>query len=157
MTLPEKGVILSLRFKKYVYTTLTTTAMWQLLLYFIIPSGWTIVFSILYLAVMASWYFDPGQSGQVDSMYIGLTLNYIFLLAFISTFILRLILNFSWEDTTCGVIFTFMVSAIAYIASMFEVNYKEWSWLIFQFKRFGMRPSSAVSLSYSDDRQDWGL
>lgn len=41
MTLPEKGVILSLRFKKYVYVTLTTTAMWQLLLYFIIPSGWT--------------------------------------------------------------------------------------------------------------------
>lgn len=157
MTLPEKGVILSLRFKKYVYVTLTTTAMWQLLLYFIIPSGWTIVFSILYLAVMASWYFDPGQSGQVDSMCTGLTLNYIFLLAFISTFILRLILNFSWEDTTCGVIFTFMVSAIAYIASMFEVNYKEWSWLIFQFKRFGMRPSSAVSLQYSDDRQDWGL
>ena len=90
-------------------------------------------------------------------MCTGLTLNYIFLLAFISTFILRLILNFSWEDTTCGVIFTFMVSAIAYIASMFEVNYKEWSWLIFQFKRFGMRPSSAVSLQYSDDRQDWGL
>ena len=157
MTLPEKGVILSLRFKKYVYVTLTTTAMWQLLLYLIIPSGWIIVFSILYLAVLASWYFDPGQSGQVDLMCTGLTLNYIFLLAFISTFILRLILNFSWEDTTCGVIFTFMVSAIAYIASMFEVNYKEWSWLIFQFKRFGMRPSSAVSLSYSDDRQDWGL
>lgn len=157
MILPEKGVILSLRFKKYVYVTLTTTAMWQLLLYFIIPSGWTIVFSTLYLAVIASWYFDPGQSGQVDSMCTVLTLNYIFLLCFISTFILRLILNFSWEDTTCGVIFTFMVSAIAYIASMFEVNYKEWSWLIFQFKRFGMRPSSAVSLQYSDDRQDWGL
>mgnify|MGYP007014602188 CR=1 FL=1 len=148
---------MSLRFKKYVYVTLTTTAMWQLLLYLIIPSGWIIVFSILYLVVMASWYFDPGQSGQVDSMCTGLTLNYIFLLAFISTFILRLILNFSWEDTTCGVIFTFMVSAIVYIASMFEVNYKEWSWLIFQFKRFGMRPSSAVSLQYSDDRQDWGL
>ena len=157
MTLPEKGVILSLRFKKYVYVTLTTTAMWQLLLYFIVPSGWIILFSILYLLLMASWYFDPSQSGQVDSMCTGLTLNYIFLLAFISTFILRLILNFSWEDTTCGVIFTFMVSAIAYIASMFEVNYKEWSWLIFQFKRFGMRPSSAVSLQYSDDRQDWGL
>ena len=131
--------------------------MWQLLLYLIIPSGWTIVFSILYLVVMASWYFDPGQSGQVDSMCTGLTLNYIFLLVFISTFILRLILNFSLEDTTCGVIFAFMVSAIAYIASMFEVNCKEWSWLIFQFKRFGMRPSSAVSLQYSDDRQDWGL
>lgn len=157
MTLLEKGVNLSLRFKKYVYVTLMTSAMWQLLLYFIIPSGWTIVFSILYLAVMVSWYFDPGQSGQVDSMCTGLTLNYIFLLAFISTFTLRLILTFSWEDTTCGVIFTFMLSAITYIALMFEVDFKQWSWLIFQFKRFGMRPSSAVSLRYSDDRQDWGL
>lgn len=90
-------------------------------------------------------------------MCTGLTLNYIFYLPLYQLFILRLILNFSWEDTTCGVIFTFMVSAIAYIASMFEVNYKGWSWLIFQFKRFGMRPSSAVSLQYSDDRQDWGL
>lgn len=80
MTLPEKGVNLSLRFKKYVYVTLTTSAMWQLLLYFIVPSGWIIVFSILYLAVMVSWYFDPGQSGQVDSMCTGLTLNYIFCL-----------------------------------------------------------------------------
>lgn len=157
MTLPEKGVILSLRFKKYVYVVMTTSVMWQLLLYFLIPSGWTIVFSILYLAVMASWYFDPGQSGQVDSMCTGLTLNYIFLLAFISTFILRLILNFSWEDTTCGVIFTFMVSAIAYIVSMFEVDYKEWGWLIFRFKRFGMRPDSVGYLQYSDDKQDWGL
>lgn len=148
---------MSLRFKKYVYVTLTTTVIWQLLLYFIIPSGWTIVFSILYLAVMVSWYFDPGQSGQVDSMCTGLTLNYIFLLAFISTFILGLILNFSWEDATYGVFLAFMISAIAYVASMFEVNYKEWSWLIFQFKRFGMRPSSAVSLSYSDDKQDWGI
>ena len=56
MTLPEKGVILSLRFKKYVYVVMTTSAMWQLLLYFLIPSSWTILLSILYLAVMASWY-----------------------------------------------------------------------------------------------------
>lgn len=80
MTLPEKGVILSLRFKKYVYVVMTTSVMWQLLLYFLIPSGWTILLGVLYLAVMASWYFDPGQSGQVDSMCTGLTLNYIFYL-----------------------------------------------------------------------------
>lgn len=131
--------------------------MWQLLLYFIIPSGWTILLSVLWLSLMAVWYFDKDNPGKADPICIGLTLSYILLLVLTSTFILRLILNFSWEDTTCGVIFTFMVSAIAYIASMFEVNYKEWSWLIFQFKRFGMRPSSAVSLQYSDDRQDWGL
>lgn len=58
MTLPEKGVILSLRFKKYVYVVMTTSAMWQLLLYFLIPSGWTILFSIIYLSITATWYFD---------------------------------------------------------------------------------------------------
>lgn len=50
-----------------------------------------------------------------------------------------------------------MISTIAYIASMFEVDYKEWGWLIFRFKRFGMRPDSVGYLQYSDDKQDWGL
>lgn len=90
-------------------------------------------------------------------MCIGLTLNYIFLLVFISTLILRLIFNFSEEDTTCGAFLSIMISTIAYIASMFEVDYKEWGWLIFRFKRFGMKPDSANYLQYSDDRQDWGL
>lgn len=58
MTLPEKGVILSLRFKKYVYVVMTTLAMWQLLFYFLIPSGWTILLSIIYLSIIATWYFD---------------------------------------------------------------------------------------------------
>ena len=90
-------------------------------------------------------------------MCIGLTLNYIFLLVFISTLILRLIFNFSGEDATCGAFLSIMISTIAYIASMFEVDYKEWGWLIFRFKRFGMRPDSVGYLQYSDDKQDWGL
>lgn len=90
-------------------------------------------------------------------MCIGLTLNYIFLLVFISTLILRLIFNFSGEDATCGAFLSIMISTIAYIASMFEVDYKEWGWLIFRFKRFGMSPDSVGYLQYSDDKQDWGL
>ena len=155
--LPEKGVNLSLRFRKYVYVTFMTSAMWQLLLYFLIPSGWTILFSIIYLLIMASWYFDPGETGGVSSMCGGLTLNYMLLLAFTSTFILRIIFNFDWEGMVCGVILTFIASVVVYIASMFGVGCNEWDWLIFHFKSFGMRPSSAVSLSYSNDRQDWGL
>lgn len=135
MTLPEKGVILSLRFKKYVYVVMTTSAMWQLLLYFLIPSGWTILLSIIYLSITATWYFDIDNQGKADSMCIGLTLNYIFLLIFISTLILRLIFNFSGEDVTCGAFLSIMISTIAYIASMFEVDYKEWGWLIFRFKK----------------------
>lgn len=157
MTLPEKGVILSLRFKKYVYVVMTTSAMWQLLLYFLIPSGWTILLSIIYLSITATWYFDIDNQGKADSMCIGLTLNYIFLLIFISTLILRLIFNSSGEDATCGAFLSIMISTIAYIASMFEVDYKEWGWLIFRFKRFGMRPDSVGYLQYSDDKQDWGL
>jgi hypothetical protein len=76
---------------------------------------------------------------------------------FISTLILRLIFNFSGEDATCGAFLSIMISTIAYIASMFEVDYKEWGWLIFRFKRFGMRPDSVGYLQYSDDKQDWGL
>ena len=154
MTLPEKGVILSLRFKKYVYVVMTTSAMWQLLLYFLIPSGWTILLSIFYLSLMAAWYFDKDNPGNADPMCIGLTLSYILLLVFISTLILRLIFNLDEEYVICGVFLAFMVSAIAYIASMFEVDYKEWSWLIFRFKRFGMRPDSVGYLQYSDDKQD---
>ena len=106
---------------------------------------------------MAVWYFDKDNPGTADPVCIGLTLNYIFLLVFTSTLILRLIFTLDEGDVICGVFFTFMVSAIAYIASMFEVDYKEWSWLIFRFKRFGMKPDSANYLQYSDDRQDWGL
>lgn len=137
--------------------TLTTSVMWQLLLYIIIPSGWVILSSMLWLSLMAVWYFDKDNPGTADHMCIGLTLNYIFLLVFTSTLILRLIFTLDKGDVICGVFFTFMVSAIAYIASMFEVDYKEWSWLIFRFKRFGMKPDSANYLQYSDDRQDWGL
>jgi membrane protein len=68
-----------------------------------------------------------------------------------------LIFNFSGEDATCGAFLSIMISTIAYIASMFEVDYKEWGWLIFRFKRFGMRPDSVGYLQYSDDKQDWGL
>ena len=115
MTLPEKGVILSLRFKKYVYVTLTTTIMWQLLLYILIPSYWTILSSIFYLSLMAVWYFDRDNPGTADHMCIGLTLSYILLLVFISTLILRLIFTLDEGDVICGVFLTFMVSAIAYI------------------------------------------
>lgn len=106
---------------------------------------------------MAVWYFDKDNPGTADPVCIGLTLNYIFLLVFTSTLVLRLIFTLDEGDVICGVFLTFMVSAIAYIASMFEVDYKEWSWLIFRFKRFGMKPDSANYLQYSDDRQDWGL
>ena len=56
--LPEKGVNLSLRFKKYVYVTLMTSAMWLLLLYFIVPSTLTIVASIVYLIFVIGAYSD---------------------------------------------------------------------------------------------------
>ena len=92
--LPEKGVKLGLRFKKYVYVTLMTSTMWLLLLYFIKPSGWTILFSIVYLLIMTSWYFNPDQSGESGPTCVGLTFNYAALLVSVSILVLRLIFNF---------------------------------------------------------------
>lgn len=157
MPLPEKGVNLSLRFKKYVYVTLMTSAMWLLLSYFIKPSVWTILFSILYLSAEAGWYFEPTQSGECGSIGVGLTFNYAALLVSISIFVLRLIFNFGWEDTTYGFIATVVASIFTYVVLMFEVDFKEWDWLEFKFKKFGMESNGFGYLHYSEDRQDWGL
>lgn len=40
---------------------------------------------------------------------------------------------------------------------MFEVDFKEWDWLEFKFKKFGMESNGFGYLHYSEDRQDWGL
>lgn len=153
----EKGLNLSLRFKKHVYVTLMTSAMWLLLLYFIKPSVWTILFSILYLSAEAAWYFEPTQSGECGSIGVGLTFNYAALIISISIIVLKLIFNFEWEDVTCGFITSVIVSIFVYIALMFEVDFKAWGWLEFKFKKFGMESNGFGYLHYSDDRQDWGL
>lgn len=132
-----------------------TSAMWLLLLYFIIPSIWTILFSILYLSMEAGWYFEPTQSGDCGSIGVGLTFNYAALLVSISIFVLKLVFNFGLEDATCGVIFSIIISIFVYVTLMFEVDFKEWDWLEFKFKRFGMESSELGYLHYSDDRQDW--
>lgn len=155
--LPEKGVNLSLRFKKYVYVTLMTSAMWLLLLYFIKPSVWTILFSILYLSAEAGWYFEPTQSGECGSIGVGLTFNYAALLVSISIFVLISVFNFGVEDATLGLIATVVASIFVYVVLMFEVAFKEWDWLEFKFKKFGMESNGFGYLHYSDDRQYWGL
>ena len=155
--LPEKGVNLSLRFKKYVYVTLMTSAMWLLLLYLIVPSVWSILFSVFYLSCMAGWYFEPSLSEECSSTCVGLTFNYAALIVSISIIVLKLIFNLEWEDITCGLIASVIVSIFVYVALMFEVDFKAWGWLEFKFKRFGMESSEFGYLHYSDDRQDWGL
>lgn len=70
---------------------------------------------------------------------------------------LKVDFQLQWGGCNLWRILSIMISTIAYIASMFEVDYKEWGWLIFRFKRFGMRPDSVGYLQYSDDKQDWGL
>lgn len=155
--LPEKGVNLSLRFKKYVYVTLMTSAMWLLLLYFIKPSIWTILFSILYLSAEAGWYFEPTQSGECGPIGVGLTFNYAALLVSTSTFVLMSVFNFGVEDATLGFIATVVASIFVYVVLMFEVDFKEWDWLEFKFKKFGMESNGFGYLHYSEDRQDWGL
>ena len=134
-----------------------TSAMWQLLLYLIVPSIWTILFSVFYLSCMAGWYFEPSLSEECSSTCVGLTFNYAALIVSISIIVLKLIFNFEWEDVAYGFIASVIVSIFVYTALMFEVDFKAWGWLEFKFKRFGMESSEFGYLHYSDDRQDWGL
>lgn len=134
-----------------------TSAMWLLLLYFIKPSVWTILFSILYLSAEAGWYFEPTQSRECGSIGIGLTFNYAALLVSISIFVLMSVFNFGVEDATLGFIATVVVSIFVYVALLSEVDFKEWDWLEFKFKKFGMESNGFGYLHYSEDRQDWGL
>lgn len=61
------------------------------------------------------------------------------------------------EDATIGLIATVVASIFVYVVLMFEVDFKEWDWLEFKFKKFGMESNGFGYLHYSEDRQDWGL
>lgn len=61
------------------------------------------------------------------------------------------------EDATLGLIATVVASIFIYVVLMFEVDFKEWDWLEFKFKKFGMESNGFGYLHYSEDRQDWGL
>ena len=155
--LPEKGGKFEFKIQEICICNINDISYVVATLYLIKPSWWTILFSMIYLLIMTSWYFNPGQSQECCPTCVGLTFNYAALLISISIFVLRLIFNFGWEDTTCGFIATVIASIFVYVALMFEVDFKEWDWLEFKFKRFGMESSEFGYLHYSEDRQDWGL
>ena len=67
------------------------------------------------------------------------------------------VFNFGVEDATIGLIATVVASIFVYIVLMFEVDFKEWDWLEFKFKKFGMESNGFGYLHYSEDRQDWGI
>lgn len=86
----------------------------------------------------------------------GLTLNYTMLLSVGEVFIMRNILNVSVKACISSFIITWTVF---YLLSEFVMPklYKSYSWIIFEYKHFGLRVNNDDYIEYSDDIQDWGL
>lgn len=155
--LPEKGVNLSLRFKKYVYVTLMTSAMWLLLLYFIVPSTLTIVASIVYLIFVIGAYSDVTAFTKVEiECGFGLLSNYLCLLFMLHIFVSRLIFNLDWISVTKGVLITLVLFTVASLATMCKIQRDSNSWIFFSFRSFGIKVDEGF-LVYSEDKQDWGV
>ena len=86
----------------------------------------------------------------------GLTLNYAMLLSVGEVFIMRNILNVLVKVCISSFIITWTVF---YLLSEFVMPklYKGYSWIIFEYKHFGLRVNNDDYIEYSDDIQDWGL
>lgn len=80
MTLPEKGVNLNLRFKKYSYISMITAFLWMTIVSCMAPSLTPVaIVSILVIMVLylTETWSDPNES----NVGVGLTINYVLLLS----------------------------------------------------------------------------
>lgn len=78
------------------------------------------------------------------------------LLSVSEVFIMRNILKLSVKVCISSFIITWTVF---YLLSEFVMPklYKGYSWIIFEYKHFGLRVNNDDYIEYSDDIQDWGL
>lgn len=146
---------IGLRLKKYSYVSISTAFMWLALLSVMIPLFTPIaivtILIIILLYVTETWY-GPLQ----NDFGAGLSLNYAMLLSVSEVFIMRNILEVSVKVCISSFIITWVAF---YLISEFVMSklYKNYSWIIFEYKHFGLRVSKDGYIEYSDDIQDWGL
>lgn len=144
-----------LRLKKYSYVSISTAFMWLALLSVMLPPFTPVaivtIFVIMLLYVTETW-FDSIE----NNFGVGLTLNYAMLLSVSEVFVMRNILKLSVKVCISSFIITWTVF---YLLSEFVMPklYKDYSWIIFEYKHFGLRVNNDDYIEYSDDIQDWGL
>lgn len=144
-----------LRLKKYSYVSISTAFMWLALLSVMIPQ-FTPVAIVTILVIMLLYVTETWPYSIENNFGAGLTLNYAMLLSVGEVFIMRNVLNVSVKACISSFIITWTVF---YLLSEFVMPklYKGYSWIIFEYKHFGLRVNNDDYIEYSDDIQDWGL
>jgi membrane protein len=146
---------IKLRLKKYSYVSISTAFMW-LALFSIMISKFTPVAIVIILVIMLLYTTETWDGPLRNDFGAGLTLNYAMLLSVGEVFIMRNILNVQVKACISSFIITWTVF---YLLSEFVMPklYKSYSWIIFEYKHFGLRVNNDDYIEYSDDIQDWGL
>ena len=144
-----------LRLKKYSYVSISTAFMWLALLSIMIPP-FTIVAIVTILVTMLLYATETWSYSIENNFGVVLTLNYAMLLSVSEVFIMRHLLNLPVKTCISSFIITWTVF---YLLSEFVMPklYKGYSWIIFEYKHFGLRVNNDDYIEYSDDIQDWGL
>lgn len=144
-----------LRLKKYSYVSISTAFMWLALLSVMIPQ-FTPVAIVTILVIMLLYATETWSYSIENNFGVGLTLNYAMLLSVSEVFVMRNILKLSVKVCISSFIITWTVF---YLLSEFVMPklYKGYSWIIFEYKHFGLRVNNDDYIEYSDDLQDWGL
>lgn len=144
-----------LRLKKYSYVSISTAFMWLALLSVMIPQ-FTPVAIVTILVIMLLYTTETWDGPLRNDFGAGLTLNYAMLLSVGEVFIMRNIFDVSVKACISSFIITWTVF---YLLSEFVMPklYKGYSWIIFEYKHFGLRVGKYGYIECSDDLQDWGL
>lgn len=91
MTLPEKGVKLNLRFKKYSYISMITAFLWMALVSCMVPSL-TPVAIVSILVIMILYLTETWSDIKESNIAVRLTINYVLLLSVSEIFIMHYLL-----------------------------------------------------------------
>lgn len=155
MSLPEKGVKLGLRFKKYSYISMITAFLWMALVSCMAPSL-TPVAIVSILVIMILYLTETWSDTKESNVAVGLTINYVLLLSVSEIFIMHYLFKVSMKTCLLNLIVTWIIFFILSIYIMLRVD-KDYSWVIFKYNHFGLRVGKSGYIGYSDDPQLWGF
>lgn len=144
-----------LRLKKYSYVSISTAFMWLALLSIMIPP-FTPVAIVAILVIMLLYVTETWEGPLQNDFGAGLTLNYAMLLSVGEVFVMRNILKMPVKTCIFNLITTWVVFSLL-PDFIIPKLYKNYSWIMFEYKHFGLRVNNDDYIEYSDDIQDWGL
>lgn len=144
-----------LRLKKYSYVSISTAFMWLALLSIMIPP-FTPVAIVAILVIMLLYTTETWDGPLRNDFGAGLTLNYAMLLSVGEVFIMRNILKMPVKTCIFSLITTWVVFSLL-PDFIIPKLYKNYSWIMFEYKHFGLRVNNDDYIECSDDLQDWGL